>query len=175
MTPPGATLHTDPADPADPVDPVAAATAALLGVPVPLVDSSVPHAQILALPADQTCPDPDGAVQIGWTDAAGGHRCIHIVHWWRLDPATLPIGTTLHIGVHARQHRHLGCPTHHVTAALTVTGDLTDVAHVFIGDPHRPGSWAYGLVLTGARPATDTETEPLPSVDGEVVGCCSGG
>lgn len=113
-------------------------------------DYSIPHAEVVAVPGTEGDALPDGAVQMGWADESGFQHIAHVVKWWRLDRQGLAEGVALQVDVQARQRRDLSCPPHHVSAHLVMTGDTTDTAEVMIGDPHRPGSWAYGVVIRGA-------------------------
>ena len=113
-------------------------------------DYSIPHAEVVAVPAIEGDVLPDGAVQMGWADETGFQRVAHVVKWWRLDQQGMTEGVALQVEVQARQRRDLSCPPHHISADLVVTGDTSDTAQVMIGDPNRPGSWCYGVVFHGA-------------------------
>ena len=110
----------------------------------------VVHAEVVALPASIMDPEPDGAVQMQWTDAPGYVHTAHVVKWWRLDQQGLCRGVPVRVDVQARQRRDMSCPPHHVSADLVVTGNAEDKAQVMIGDPDRAGSWAYGITFHGA-------------------------
>lgn len=116
----------------------------------PTARDLVAHAEVVAIPASAGDPDPDGAVQLAWLDNQGYGQRADVVKWWRLDRSDLKTGQVVRVDVQARQRRSMSSPPHHLTASLVVTGVATDEAKVMIGNPDRPGSWAYGVVFNGA-------------------------
>lgn len=116
----------------------------------PTARDLVAHAEVVAIPASASDPEPDGAVQLAWLDNHGYGQRADVVKWWRLDRSDLKTGQVVRVDVQARQRRHMSSPPHHLTASLVVTGVATDEAKVMIGNPERPGSWAYGVHFHGA-------------------------
>jgi hypothetical protein len=116
----------------------------------PTARDLVAHAEVVAIPAVDGDPLPDGAVQLAWLDNNGYGQRADVVKWWRLDRSDLKTGQVVRVDVQARQRRHMSSPPHHLTASLVVTGKTSDEARVMIGNPDRQGSWAYGVVFNGA-------------------------
>lgn len=111
---------------------------------------TVPHAEVVGFVPHGAAAPPDGTVSMAWTDVHGFTRIANLVRWWRLDRQGLGEGVQITVEVQARQRRDRSCPQHHVSAELVVTSNPKDKAEVMIGDPRRPGSWAYGVQFHGA-------------------------
>lgn len=114
--------------------------------------SAAAHAEVIAVPVPGSDfrDMPDGAAQLTWVDQNGTERQAEVVQWRRLDRHGLVPGTRVRVDVQARQRRDMRVPSHHVSAHLMLTHNPADRAQVLIGDPHRAGSWAFGLTFTGA-------------------------
>lgn len=127
----------------------------------PTARDLVAHAEVVAIPAVDGDPLPDGAVQLAWLDNHGFGQRADVVKWWRLDRSDLKAGQVVRVDVQARQRRHMSSPPHHLTASLVVTGNTSDEVKVMIGSPDRAGSWAYGVVFHGAI-LVSAEVPPAP-------------